>query len=66
MSAVLFGASTLLAKLLARATPSILLAGLLYLDLGVGLLAWFTLRRLRFLKDTIYLYEVGIELLILT
>lgn len=47
VAAALFGASTPLAKLLVGAVPPILLAGLLYLGSGVGLLAWFLLRRLR-------------------
>lgn len=45
-AAALFGASTPLAKLLVGAVPPVLLAGLLYLGSGVGLLAWFLLRRL--------------------
>lgn len=43
-AAALFGASTPLAKLLVGDVPPILLAGLLYLGSGVGLLAWFLLR----------------------
>lgn len=46
-AATLFGASTPLAKLLVGTVPPILLAGLLYLGSGVGLLAWFLLRRLQ-------------------
>ena len=46
-AAMLFGASTPLAKLLVGAVSPVLLAGLLYLGSGVGLLAWFLLRRLR-------------------
>lgn len=46
-AAALFGASTPLAKLLVGAVPPVLLAGLLYLGSGSGLLAWFLLRRLR-------------------
>ncbi|MHB8744189.1 MAG: DMT family transporter [Sulfuricaulis sp.] len=46
-AAALFGASTPLAKLLVGTVPPILLAGLLYLGSGIGLLAWFLLRRLR-------------------
>ncbi len=46
-AAVLFGASTPFAKLLIGAVPPVLLAGLLYLGAGVGLLAWFLLRRLQ-------------------
>ena len=40
LSAALFGASTPLAKLLLGATSPLLLAGLLYLGAGIGLLAW--------------------------
>jgi len=40
LSAALFGASTPLAKLLLGATSPLLLAGLLYLGAGVGLLIW--------------------------
>jgi drug/metabolite transporter (DMT)-like permease len=43
-SAALFGASTPLAKLLVGAIAPLLLAGLLYLGSGIGLLAWFLLR----------------------
>jgi hypothetical protein len=46
-AAALFGASTPLAKLLVGAVPPVLLAGLLYLGSGIGLLAWFLWRRLR-------------------
>src|SRR5262245_48246398 len=46
-SAVLFGASTPLAKLLlGGGVDPWLLAGLLYLGSGVGLAAWFLVRRL--------------------
>ncbi len=45
-AALLFGASTPLAKLLTDEMPPVLLAGLLYLGSGVGLLGWLTLRRL--------------------
>lgn len=45
-AALLFGASTPLAKLLTNEMPPVLLAGLLYLGSGVGLLGWLTLRRL--------------------
>jgi drug/metabolite transporter (DMT)-like permease len=44
-AAALFGASTPLAKLLVGETTPLVLAGLLYLGSGVGLLAWFLLRR---------------------
>ena len=43
-SAALFGASTPLAKLLVGEIAPLLLAGLLYLGSGIGLLAWFLLR----------------------
>jgi drug/metabolite transporter (DMT)-like permease len=43
-SAALFGASTPLAKLLVGEIAPLLLAGLLYLGSGIGLLAWFFLR----------------------
>jgi drug/metabolite transporter (DMT)-like permease len=46
-AALLFGASTPLAKLLTGNTPPLLLAGLLYLGSGVGLGALMLLRRLR-------------------
>lgn len=45
-AAALFGASTPLAKLLVGTVPPVLLAGLLYLGSGVGLLAWRWRRRL--------------------
>ena len=44
-AAALFGASTPLAKLLVGAAPPVLLAGLLYLGSGVGLLGWWLWRR---------------------
>jgi drug/metabolite transporter (DMT)-like permease len=44
-SAALFGASTPLAKLLVGETAPLVLAGLLYLGSGVGLLGWLALRR---------------------
>jgi drug/metabolite transporter (DMT)-like permease len=44
-SAALFGASTPLAKLLVGEVQPLLLAGLLYLGSGLGLLAWFLLRK---------------------
>jgi len=44
-SAALFGASTPLAKLLVGEVAPLALAGLLYLGSGIGLLAWFLLRR---------------------
>jgi drug/metabolite transporter (DMT)-like permease len=43
-AALLFGASTPLAKQLLRDTPPMLLAGLLYLGSGLGLTAWRLLR----------------------
>ena len=46
-AAALFGASTPLAKLLVGSVSPVMLAGLLYLGSGIGLLAWFLLRRLR-------------------
>ena len=45
LSAALFGASTPFAKLLVGDVAPLLLAGLLYLGSGVGLLAWLVLRR---------------------
>ena len=47
LSAVLFGASVPLAKLLTGQIPPVLLAGLLYLGSGIGLLALFGLGRRR-------------------
>jgi len=44
-AAALFGASTPFAKLLVGSVPPILLAGLLYLGSGFGLLGWWWLRR---------------------
>src|SRR5467141_4789316 len=44
ISAALFGASTPLAKMLLGELPPLLLAGLLYLGSGLGLLAWIALR----------------------
>src|SRR5713226_10699760 len=44
ISAALFGASTPFAKLLLGELPPLLLAGLLYLGSGLGLLAWIALR----------------------
>ncbi|MHB1586910.1 MAG: DMT family transporter [Acidiferrobacteraceae bacterium] len=44
-AALLFGASTPLAKILLGPVPPILLAGLLYLGSGVGLILWWVLRR---------------------
>jgi drug/metabolite transporter (DMT)-like permease len=44
-SAALFGASTPLAKLLLGEVAPLALAGLLYLASGIGLLAWFMLRK---------------------
>lgn len=45
-AALLFGASTPFAKLLTGEIAPVLLAGLLYLGSGLGLLGWFLLRRL--------------------
>jgi drug/metabolite transporter (DMT)-like permease len=45
LSAALFGASTPLAKALLGEVPPLLLAGLLYLSSGAGLLAWLGVRR---------------------
>jgi drug/metabolite transporter (DMT)-like permease len=45
VSAALFGASTPLAKLLTREISPLMLAGILYLGSGVGLLLWLALRR---------------------
>jgi len=44
-AAALFGASTPFAKLLVGQIPPIMLAGLLYLGSGIGLLSWLLLRR---------------------
>jgi drug/metabolite transporter (DMT)-like permease len=44
-AAALFGASTPLAKLLVGQTAPLILAGLLYLGSGLGLLVWFALHR---------------------
>ncbi|MBI3477340.1 MAG: EamA family transporter [Acidobacteria bacterium] len=44
-AATLFGASTPFAKLLVGQIPPIILAGLLYLGSGIGLLSWLLLRR---------------------
>lgn len=45
LSAALFGASTPLAKLLLGDIPPLLLASILYLGSGAGLLGWLALRR---------------------
>jgi len=45
LSAALFGASTPLAKLLLGEVPPLLLAAVLYLGSGLGLLGWIGLRR---------------------
>lgn len=45
LSALLFGVSTPLAKLLVAGVPPVALAGLLYLGSGVGLMAWRWLRQ---------------------
>lgn len=47
LAAVLFGASTPLAKLLVDEVTPVLLAGLLYAGSGLGLGTWLLLRRLR-------------------
>lgn len=47
LAALLFGASTPLAKLLVANIPPVLLAGLLYAGSGLGLGAWLLVRRLR-------------------
>jgi len=47
VAAVLFGASTPLAKVLVGAVAPVMLAGLLYLGSGIGLLVWFWRQRLR-------------------
>jgi drug/metabolite transporter (DMT)-like permease len=47
VAAALFGASTPLAKLLVDDIAPVMLAGLLYLGSGIGLLTWWLLRRLR-------------------
>ncbi len=44
-AALLFGASTPAAKLLAGEMPAVMLAGLLYAGSGLGLAAWLALRR---------------------
>jgi drug/metabolite transporter (DMT)-like permease len=44
-AAALFGASTPFAKLLVGQIPPIILAGMLYLGSGIGLLSWLLLRR---------------------
>jgi drug/metabolite transporter (DMT)-like permease len=49
-AAFLFGASTPLAKLLVDGTPPLLLAGLLYLGSGIGLLGVLLARRVRALR----------------
>ena len=46
LAAALFGASTPLAKLLIGELPPLLLAGVLYLGSGLGLLTWYSIRRL--------------------
>ena len=47
LAATLFGASTPLAKMLVGQIAPIMLAGLLYLGSGIGLLAWFSLRAMK-------------------
>jgi drug/metabolite transporter (DMT)-like permease len=51
LAAALFGASTPFAKLLVGAVPPLVLAGMLYLGSGLGLLAWLGLRALRKAHD---------------
>ena len=51
LAALLFGASTPLAKMLVADISPILLAGLLYGGSGVGLGAWLLLRRLRAARE---------------
>jgi drug/metabolite transporter (DMT)-like permease len=51
LAALLFGASTPLAKLLVADISPVLLAGLLYAGSGLGLGAWFLVRRLRAQPD---------------
>ena len=46
LSAVLFGASTPFAKILVGEVAPVILAGLLYLGSGLGLLGWLVLRKL--------------------
>ncbi|HEX8887436.1 MAG TPA: DMT family transporter, partial [Noviherbaspirillum sp.] len=46
LAAVSFGASTPFAKTLVGAVSPVMLAALLYLGSGIGLLAWFCLRAL--------------------
>ncbi|NEX59863.1 DMT family transporter [Noviherbaspirillum galbum] len=46
VAAILFGASTPLAKMLGSAASPVMLAALLYLGSGIGLFAWKLLRRL--------------------
>ncbi len=45
IAAAMFGASTPLAKPFAGEIPAFMLAGLLYLGAGIGLAAWYLLRR---------------------
>ncbi|CAN5216971.1 DMT family transporter [soil metagenome] len=47
LAAVLFGAGTPFAKMLTAQVAPVMLAGLLYLGSGAGLIAWLLLRRLR-------------------
>lgn len=46
LAAAMFGASTPFSKVLAGQVAPVMLAGLLYLGSGIGLLAWFILRAL--------------------
>jgi drug/metabolite transporter (DMT)-like permease len=47
LAAILFGASTPFAKLMIGQVAPLMLAGLLYLGSGLGLLSWFLMRALR-------------------
>ncbi len=44
LAATLFGASTPFSKILVGQMAPVMLAGLLYLGSGLGLLAWYSLR----------------------
>jgi drug/metabolite transporter (DMT)-like permease len=58
ISAVFFGASTPLAKILAGDTPAILLAGLLYLGSGLGLSLWWIVRERGSMRLTISRHDL--------
>jgi drug/metabolite transporter (DMT)-like permease len=47
IAAILFGASTPISKLLITQVAPVMLAGLLYLGSGIGLLVWFLVRTVR-------------------